>query len=324
MSEPRFFYGGQAVIEGVMIRGRSHYSLAVRRINGEVDTICEPLSPLFTGVWRRIPLLRGILVLIETLFLGIRCLNRSAVMAAADQSDDDGEMPWWVLAGTVAISLVLGIGLFFVLPLFAVRAFDDAITSDILSNSIEGVLRLIVLVAYISVIGMMSDVRRVFAYHGAEHMAVHTHEAGLPLDVEHVRRFPTAHPRCGTAFLLTVMVVAIVAFAFLGRPDLEWRILSRIVLIPAIASFSYEIIRFCGAHSSNPGTKAVTFLGLTLQRLTTRQPDDTQIEVAIHAMETALAADEGRQPSYTVGPTSEETPDLEEEGTVTSPASQEA
>jgi uncharacterized protein YqhQ len=130
-------------------------------------------------------------------------------------------------------------------------------------------------------------------------MAVHTYEAGLPLDVEHVRRFPTAHPRCGTAFLLTVMVVAILAFTFLGRPDLEWRIASRIVLIPVIAAFSYEIIRFCGAHSGNPATKAVTFLGLTLQRLTTRQPDDKQIEVAIHAMETALAADEEREPRHT-------------------------
>ena len=298
MSEPRFFYGGQAVIEGVMIRGRRHYSLAVRRANGEVDTLCQPLNSLFTGLWRRVPFLRGFVVLMETLFLGIKCLNRSAVMAAADQSDDEEEMPRWVLAGTVAISLVFGIGLFFVLPLFAVRAFDHAITSDILSNCIEGVIRLVILVAYISAIGMMSDVRRVFAYHGAEHMAVHTHEAGLPLDVEHVRRFPTAHPRCGTAFLLTVMVVAILVFAFLGRPDLEWRIASRIVLLPVIAAFSYEIIRFCGAHANNPATKAVTFLGLTLQRLTTRQPDDEQIEVAIHAMETALAADEEREPQY--------------------------
>ena len=190
-----------------MIRGRRHYSLAVRRANGEVDTLCQPLNSLFTGLWRRVPFLRGFVVLMETLFLGIKCLNRSAVMAAADQSDDEEEMPRWVLAGTVAISLVFGIGLFFVLPLFAVRAFDHAITSDILSNFIEGVIRLVILVAYISAIGMMSDVRRVFAYHGAEHMAVHTHEAGLPLDVEHVRRFPTAHPRCGTAFLLTVMVV---------------------------------------------------------------------------------------------------------------------
>ena len=299
-SEPRFFYGGQAVIEGVMIRGRRHYSLAVRRADGDVDTLCEPLNPLFTGAWRRIPFIRGILVLIETLFLGIKCLNRSAVMATADQLDDGEEMPKWVLAGTIVISMVFGIGLFFILPLFAVRAFDHAITSDILSNSIEGIIRLVVLVAYISIIGMMSDVRRVFAYHGAEHMAVHTHEAGLPLDVEHVRRFPTAHPRCGTAFLLTVMVVSILAFAFLGRPDLEWRIASRIVLIPAIAAFSYEIIRFCGAHASNPATKAVTFLGLTLQRLTTRQPNDEQIEVAIHAMETALAADEEREPQFAI------------------------
>ena len=291
-----------------MIRGRRHYSMAVRRANGDLTTVCEPLNSLFTGLWRRLPFIRGMVVLIETLFLGIKALNRSASLAAADQSDGEEEMPRWVLAATVAFSLALGIGLFFVLPLFAVRAFDDAITSDILSNSIEGVLRLVILVVYISAIGMMADVRRVFAYHGAEHMAVHTHEAGLPLDVEHVRRFPTAHPRCGTAFLLTVMVVAILVFAFLGRPDLEWRILSRIFLIPVIAAVSYEIIRFSGAHANNPGTKVVTFLGLTLQRLTTRQPDDKQIEVAVRAMETALAADEEREPRYASEPAQEEAP----------------
>ena len=195
----------------------------------------------------------------------------------------------------MAVAFALGIGLFFIMPLFATRSFDDAISSDVLSNFIEGLIRLAVLVAYIGVIGLLKDIRRVFQYHGAEHMAVHTHEAGLPLEVDNVRRFPTAHPRCGTAFLLTVVVVSIVVFAFLGRPDLEWRILSRILLLPVIAAISYEIIRFSGAHQGNSLIRLLGSPGLLLQSLTTRVPDDSQIEVAIHAMKTAIAADEGRE-----------------------------
>ena len=296
MPEPQFFYGGQAVIEGVMIRGRRHFSLVVRRQNGELYTASEPLSQLFTGRWRRIPLLRGVLVLIETLALGIKALNRSATAAIEDQAEGEDGVPGWFMGLILVVSFSLGIGLFFLMPLFATRAFDSSISSDVLSNLIEGVIRLAVLVAYISVIGLLKDIRRVFAYHGAEHMAVHAHEAGLPLNVENVRRFPTAHPRCGTAFLLTVMLVAILVFAFLGRPDLELRILSRIVLIPVIAAVSYEIIRFSGAHHGSPWTRVMTYPGLLLQALTTRPPDDSQIEVAIHAMNTAVAADEGVAP----------------------------
>jgi uncharacterized protein YqhQ len=152
-----------------------------------------------------------------------------------------------------------------------------------------------VLVVYIGAIGVLRDVKRLFAYHGAEHMAVHAHEAGLPLEVPYVRGFSTAHPRCGTAFLLTVMVVAILVFAFTGRDPLWWLILSRIIFIPVIAAASYEVIRFSGAHQDHPVTRLMAGPGLLLQRLTTRQPDDGQIEVAISAMETALAADQGRQ-----------------------------
>ena len=294
MAEPQFFYGGQAVIEGVMIRGRRFFGLAVRRTNGELYSVCEPLSQLFTGRLRRVPVIRGVIVLLETLTLGIKALNRSAMLAVEDQSNGKEEMPRWAMGVTIAFSLALGIGLFFILPLFTVRTFDDAISSDIVSNLVEGILRLVLLIGYVVVIGFMRDIRRVFAYHGAEHMTVHAHEAGLPLEVQNVRQFPAAHPRCGTAFLLTVMVVAILVFAFLGRPPLEWRILSRVLLIPFIAAFSYEVIRFSGAHSSSRWTRATSYPGLLLQRLTTRKPDDEQIEVAIHAMKATLAADEGR------------------------------
>ncbi len=294
--EPKFTYGGQAVLEGVMIRGRNHFSLAVRRQDGNITQVTEPLSTLFTGGIRRIPLLRGVFVLIETLMLGIKALHQSASMAMADQQpDEEGEMSGWVLGGTLAVSLTLGVGVFFVLPLLLVRLIDSAIASDLTSNVIEGFIRLAILVGYIWAIGFMENIRRVFAYHGAEHMAVHTYEHGLSLVVENVRKFGTPHPRCGTAFLLTVVLVSIVVFAFLGRPDLEWRILSRIVLIPVIAAASYEIIRFSGVHQSWWISRQVARPGLLLQRLTTRQPDDSQIEVAICAMEGAIAADAGRR-----------------------------
>ena len=298
MAEQQFFYGGQAVIEGVMIRGRRFFSLAVRRVNGEVYSISEPLSQMYTGRVRRVPLLRGGLVMIETLALGIKALNCSAMMAMEDQTKDQEEVPKWLMGVTLAVAFALGIGLFFIMPIFAVRAFEGRISSEVVSNLVEGLIRLALLIAYIGLIGLLPDIRRVFAYHGAEHMTVHTHEAGLPLEVDRVRRFPTAHPRCGTAFLLTVMVVAILVFAFVPRSPLWWLLLSRIVLIPPIAALSYEVIRFSGTHYKNPVARLASYPGLLLQRLTTRVPDDGQIEVAIRAMETAVAADEGRQPSF--------------------------
>ena len=293
----QFFYGGQAVIEGVMIRGRRYFSLAVRRVNGQVYTTSEPLSQVYTGQLRRTPLVRGIVVLIETLALGIKALNRSANVAMEDQTGNKEDVPRWLTGVSLTIAFALGIGLFFIMPLFATRSFENVITSDPLNNLVEGLIRLAVLILYIGGIGLIPDIRRVFAYHGAEHMAVHTYEARLALEVDNVRRFPTAHPRCGTAFLLTVMLVAILVFTFVPRENLAWLVLSRIVLIPVIAAISYEIIRFSGAHQAHPLTKLVSYPGLLLQSLTTRSPSDDQIEVAIHAMETAVAADEGRLPA---------------------------
>ena len=293
---PRFNYGGQAVIEGVMIRGRTHFSLAVRRQDGTIYRQQELLSNWFTGPVRRIPLLRGILVLLESLSLGVKALRRSATIAMQEEDGDQHEeLPAWAMAGTLAVSMLLGVGLFFLLPLLIVWLLDPYIASDLASNVIEGVIRLTILVSYIKLIGLSNDIKRVFAYHGAEHMAVHTYEAGLALVVENVRKFGTPHPRCGTAFLLTVVLISIVVFAFLQRPPMEWRIISRIALVPVIAAFSYEIIRFSGAHQDAWFGRMLSQPGLILQRLTTRQPDDSQIEVAICAMETAIAADQGRE-----------------------------
>ena len=293
---PRFNYGGQAVIEGVMIRGRSHFSLAVRRQDGTIYRQQELLNNMFTGPARRIPLLRGILVLLESLSLGVKALRRSANIAMQEEDgDEQEELPAWAMAGTLAVSMLLGVGLFFLLPLLIVWLLDPYIASDLVSNVIEGVIRLTILVSYIKLIGLSSDIKRVFAYHGAEHMAVHTYEAGLALVVENVRKFGTPHPRCGTAFLLTVVLISIVVFAFLQRPPMEWRIISRVALVPVIAAFSYEVIRFSGAHQEAWFGRMLSQPGLILQRLTTRQPDDSQIEVAICAMETAIAADQGRE-----------------------------
>lgn len=300
--EPKFAYGGQAVIEGVMIRGRNHFSLAVRRQDGRIERRCEPLSTLYTGRVRKFPLIRGVVALLETMVLGIKALQMSANMAMQDQAGEtDDEIPPWVLGVTLAFALVMGIGVFFMLPLLIVWAIDSAVPSDLASELIEGGLRLAFLVVYIWGISFLGDIKRVFAYHGAEHMTVHALEAGLPLDVSNVRKFPTPHPRCGTAFLLTVMLVSIVVFALLMGPSMEVRIISRIVLIPVIAAVSYEIIRFSGKHQDTLIGEILAKPGLLLQRLTTREPDDSQIEVAISAMEGALAADQGRDYSLAIG-----------------------
>ncbi len=281
-------YGGQAVIEGVMIRGKRHYSLSVRRPNGEIVTQSSPLNSFYTGRLRNIPLIRGVIVLIETMVIGMEGLSKSANIALEEEGT---ELSGWGLGIMLAVSLSLGVGLFFITPLLAIRSLDTYIAYDQVSNLVEGILRLAMFMAYIVIIGFLPDIRRVFAYHGAEHMTVHAHEHNLPLEVEHVRKFSTAHNRCGTAFLLVVMVVAIVVFTFIGRPSLPVSIASRIILVPVIAAISYEIIRFSGAHATNPLVKFIVYPSLALQRLTTRQPDDDQIEVAIASMENAIETD---------------------------------
>ncbi len=313
MSQQRPNYGGQAVLEGVMIRGQRFVSMAVRRRNGRIHTVCDPLGSLYTGTFRRLPLVRGVIVLLETLILGLKALERSARIALEDVAEEEGqETPKWFLALAMGFAFVLALGLFLIIPLFATRAIDSYIASDVLSNLVEGALRLVILIAYLWVISFIPDVRRVFAYHGAEHKAVHAYEEGVPLEVDQVKRFSTAHARCGTAFLLVVMVVAVLAFAFLGRPPLVWRMLSRIALIPVIAAVSYEIIRFSGAYSQHWLVKTIQYPSLWLQKLSTRQPDDGMMEVAIQAVKTAVAADNGEPlvlgDMEETSPTASETP----------------
>ncbi len=297
-------YGGQAVIEGVMIRGQRNIAVAVRRPDGSVATMRRPLTPIFTGKLRRIPLARGIIAMAETLTLGMRALSYSANVAAEAEGE---EISKGSMAGMMLVSLSLAIGLFFMVPVLASDRLEGLLGSSLAANIAEGVIRLALFLGYITLISRLDDIRRVFMYHGAEHMTVHAQEHGDPLEIERIRRYPTAHPRCGTAFLLVVMVVAIVAFIFVGREPFWWLIASRIVLVPLIAAVSYEIIRFSGRHAGNPLVGLITAPSLALQSLTTRQPDDDQIEIAITAMEQAQAADGirasgiGSQPSGDTG-----------------------
>ncbi len=282
----KFHYGGQAVIEGVMMRGQKALSVAVRRPNGEIVVDRKPLKGMSTGKIRNVPLVRGIIILIETLVLGIQALFYSASVSLEEEQQVS---PWW-LWGSVAVGFLLAIGLFMVIPLTVIRYADPYISSTV-SNIIEGVIRLAIFLVYIGVISLMPDIRRVFAYHGAEHKTINAYEAGEPLEVEHVRKYSTAHSRCGTNFILIVMVIAIIVFVFLGRPPLWIRYMERILLLPAIAAVSYEIMKFGANHITNSVVRFVLSPGLALQVMTTRQPDDRQIEVAISALQSVLALD---------------------------------
>ena len=304
-------YGGQALIEGVMIRGQRCVSMAVRRPNGEILVETQPIGWRWARTIRRIPFVRGVIVLSEMLVVGTRALIFSANVAseednknspdrdtASEESEEDtdtgpGGLSSWAVASSVGISLLLAIAIFFATPVFATRLLDSWLdTTNIWSNVIEGVIRLLMFVGYIGLIGLIPDIRRVFAYHGAEHMTIHAREHGQSLDVGSIRQFDTAHPRCGTAFILVVLVVAIIVHVFWTPPGLVDRVISRIVVLPLIAGLSYEIIRFSGFHANNILVKAIIWPNLLLQALTTRQPDDDQIEVAIRALEGALEEDQ--------------------------------
>jgi len=288
--EKPFHYGGQAVIEGVMIRGREGVAICVRQPDGQLSTVRQPLASMYKGRLREMPFVRGIIALVETLVLGTQSLLQSAQIAASEETGE--KIPMALLWGTVALSLALGVALFFLVPLFATRyLIDPYIGSNLLRNVFEGLIRIGIFIAYIKAISLVPDIRRVFAYHGAEHKVVNAYEAGVPLDVESVRKYSTAHARCGTAFLFIVLIVAIFVFALVGQPTLWIRIVSRIALIPVIAVISYEIMKFGAAHIDNSVVRALLAPGLLLQSITTREPDDGQIEAAISALNEVIKID---------------------------------
>ncbi|HEX5938757.1 MAG TPA: DUF1385 domain-containing protein [Dehalococcoidia bacterium] len=286
----KLYYGGQAVIEGVMIRGRRSMVVSVRKPNGEIADYHEELRGLFSGNLREFAFVRGVLVLIETLALGMRALNFSSnVQLGADESEASKTGPaLWI---SMAIALVFGIAIFFLGPVFATNWLHSQIANEYLVVSIEGLLRVLVFIGYIWAIGFLPDIRRVFAYHGAEHKTIHAYEADEPLTVESIQRFSPAHPRCGTSFLLVVALVSVIVFVSLGKLDLPQLLLSRIVFVPVIAAIAYEVIRFGGSFQHIPLVAFLFKPNLGLQWFTTRQPDDGMVEVAIHALQRVIAAE---------------------------------
>ena len=287
-----FYHGGQAVIEGVMMRGKGNVAICVRRPDGKLEVIKRPLADIYKGRLRELPLARGVIVLIETLVLGVQALIRSAQIASAEEEQ---EIPAAALWGVVAASIAFAVALFFVGPLLATRCFDLYITSDFVSNLIEGFVRVGVFIAYLKIIGLLPDIKKVFAYHGAEHKVVNAYENGSPLEVEAIKSYSTAHARCGTSFIFAVLIIAILVFALLGRPSLWLSILSRIVLLPLIAALGYEVTRFAAGHSKSILAQILLAPGLMLQSMTTREPDDGQLETAISALSEVIKADNSQQ-----------------------------
>ncbi|TME69310.1 MAG: DUF1385 domain-containing protein [Chloroflexi bacterium] len=288
MKQQPALYGGQAVIEGVMIRGRRTVALACRKPNGDIYRYREPLrSPLVRSRLARLPFVRGVVVLWESLDYGIRMLMRSAEV----QLDQDEQL------GTGGNTLIMGVALggalllFIGVPYLATSLARAMIPSSVVLNVTEGLIRLALLVGYLVAISFLPDVRRVFAYHGAEHMTIHAFEHGDPLTPERIEPYPTAHPRCGTAFLLLVVVVSIAIFAFLPRVNLLVDLVVRLLLVIPVASISYEALRLGAAHERSPLMRLLVVPGLLLQGITTRRPDARMIEVAVASLEEAIAGD---------------------------------
>ena len=281
-------YGGQAVIEGVMIRGRRTIGLACRKPDGGIYRYREALdSPLLRSRTARAPFVRGVFVLWESLRYGMRMLMRSADVQLAR----DEQPPSTGSSAFIGVGLVVALVLFVGVPYVATGLLRAILPSTLWQNVAEGILRLALLLGYLVAISFLPDIRRVFAYHGAEHMTIHAFEHGDPLDARHITPYPTAHPRCGTAFLLFVVVIAIAVFAFVPRVNLFVDLAVRLVLVVPVASLSYEVLKLGAGHEGNPVMRLAVAPGLLLQAITTRRPDEPMIEVAIASLEEALAGD---------------------------------
>jgi len=288
--------GGQAVLEGVMMRGPGNWAVAVRTPAGSIAQVSRPIdSAMARHRLLRLPILRGVVALGESLAIGFRALAISANYAAQEEGDD-GEVQTELSRGALIFAFAIAIG-------FAVMLFKvwPALITDALPIKatgwfvvVEGLIRVTIFVLYLSLISLLPDLRRVFQYHAAEHKAINAYEAGEELEPELVQRYSLIHPRCGTAFLLWVMVIAVFVFAFFGRPAWYWLIATRILLLPVIAGLAYELIRFAGKHRENRIVMTVLAPGLWLQRLTTREPSLDQLEVSIRALEEVLQLESAR------------------------------
>ena len=283
--------GGQAVLEGVMMRGPSNWAVAVRKPDGAIAQVCRPItSAMARHKLFRLPVIRGVIALGESLAIGFRALSISAQYAAQEEGKEQEEVSTELSRGALffafAVAIVFAVLLFKVTPALITNWLPIKTTGWFVI--VEGAIRVTIFVVYLTLISLLPDLRRVFQYHAAEHKVINAYEAGEELEPERVQRFSLIHPRCGTAFLLWVMVIAIFVFAFFGRPAWYWLIATRILLLPVIAGIAYELIRFAGKHSGNRVLMTLLAPGLWLQRLTTRQPSLDQLEVSIRALREVL------------------------------------
>jgi uncharacterized protein YqhQ len=289
MAEKKTYYGGQAVIEGVMMRGKQTMVTAVRRPNGEISLNPQTLPSIYTGKWRKTPLTRGVIVILESLILGIQTLMQSANVAL---EEEETKLTGWSMWAILLPALAFSVGVFFVLPLFITNIFNSHFPSSFVFVLVEGLIRVAIFILYLKLVSMMKDIKRVFAYHGAEHKAVNAYEAGVPLEVKPAQIYSTANPRCGTSFLFSVMVIAIIVFSIVGKSNIWLMVVSRIVLVPVIAALGYEFIYFTSRHVDNPILRWMTRPGMWIQALTTREPDDMQMEVALAALQKVIDIEE--------------------------------
>jgi len=284
-----FHYGGQAVIEGVMMRGRSHMAVAVHHPDGHLVLHDEPLrGRIYTSRLAKLPFVRGSGVLWDALVLGMRTLTFSADIALGEEEVEfSGPLAW----GTIALSMVISVGVFFFIPSLVAQWLERFVSSHLLSSLLEGMFRLGMFIVYVWAIGFMPDVRRVFAHHGAEHKTINAYEAGSPLTPEAIAPYPTAHTRCGTSFTLLVAVVSILLFAPFHFDHWIYRLLARLLLIPVVTGIAYELVRMSANHQDNLLVRWLIAPGLLLQRLTTKEPEDSMVETAIAALKKVLVAD---------------------------------
>jgi uncharacterized protein YqhQ len=291
--------GGQAVLEGVMMRGPSNWAVAVRKPNGAIAEVCRPIaSPMARHRLFRLPIIRGVVALGESLAIGFRALSISAQYAAQEEGAEEEEVSTELSRGALffafAVAIVFAVLLFKVTPALITNWLPIKGTGWFVI--VEGAIRVTIFVLYLTLISLLPDLRRVFQYHAAEHKVINAYEAGEELEPERVQRFSLIHPRCGTAFLLWVMVIAIFVFAFFGRPAWYWLIATRVLLLPVIAGIAYELIRFAGKHSHNRALMTLLAPGLWLQRLTTREPSLDQLEVSIRALREVLKLEDRAAP----------------------------
>ncbi len=285
--------GGQAVIEGVMMKGKKGWTVAVRSPNGEIHVKKEGLSA--TPFLFRLPIIRGFIALFQALLIGIKAIEYSA-SKAFDEKEEEKLSPASMTI-TIIVSILLGIGLFILLPLYMTKLlgifFHSISTNSLMFNFVDGIIRVIFFLIYIIGIGMWKEMRRIFEYHGAEHKVIHAYENGKDLSIKNIMKFSPLHPRCGTSFLLIVMVISIFTFSFIPQ---EWsfiyKFISRIILIPLIAGISYEVLKLSAKMKNNLFINLIIQPGLLLQRLTTREPDESQIEVALKALQEVLILEE--------------------------------